>query len=221
MRNLWKTLKNWFAALSFAKNLAMLITAFGGGILVSQILRLWENVTGVWFLVECCGVSGLFLGCYLWLERRDKGKRLLEITGAILYALVDLDASKGQSILIKIRLEPSRPKNIKAFALALRRGDQLCDGERLPIYSPMFVVKPPDGLHHWRTHVEQEKVDGDIESKLAHHDALLLSSPCSGWLNFACREITIKNGDTVSMIVTVTDETGYKFTIQDDLVYIH
>ena len=103
MRNLWKTLRNWFSALSFAKTLAMLVTAFGGGILVSHILRLWENVTGIWFQIECCGISGLFLGCYLLLERRDKEKRLLEIVGAILYAqLVQLGTSDGQSILVKI-----------------------------------------------------------------------------------------------------------------------
>ena len=129
MRNLWKTLKNWFSAFSFAKNLAMLVTAFGGGLFVSHILRLWGNVTGIWFQIECCGVFGLFLGCYLWLERRDKEKRLLEITGAILYALLDLDTTEGQSILIKRRLQPSRPKSIQAFALALRNGDQLCQSD--------------------------------------------------------------------------------------------
>jgi hypothetical protein len=220
--NLWRTIGNWFSAFSFAKNLAMLVTAFGGGLFVSYILRLWGNVTGIWFRIECCGVFGLFLGCYLWLERRDKEKRILEIVGAILYAqLIRLSSSEPESILVKIRLQPSRPKNIKAFALSVRHGDKVCDGERLPIYGPMFIDKLPDGVHHWRKLAEQEKVEGDIESKLADNDALLLSSPCSGWLNFACRGITLKNGDTVAMILTVTDETGYGFTIRDDLVHVH
>jgi hypothetical protein len=219
MRSLWRTITQWLNAVSGLLTVAFIIGALGGTIVLATISNLWAHVTGVWLVVECLGLFELFLCSFIVAEKRDENRRTLEITGAILYA--QLDDSDGQSLLVKIRLVPSRPKNIKAFALSLGRGDKLCDGERLPIYGPMFLAKLPDAMHHWRKNVEQEKIEGDIEKKLAHDDAILLSSPCSGWLNFACREITIKSGDTVTIVVTVIDETGYKFTIRDELVQVH
>jgi hypothetical protein len=210
------------------------ITALGGSILLVKLSNLWAHVTGIWLVIECLGWFGLFLCSFAEIRKREEGRRALEITGAILYALLDdsaalsvvsrrlqSDPSYNQCILVKIRLEPSHPKNLKEIAISLRHGEKLCDGSRLPVASGMFITKLPDGVHYWRKHAQQERVDGDIENKLAHDDALLLSSPCSGWLSFACRGSTIKRGDMVAIIVTVTDETGYRFAIRDDLVHVH
>jgi hypothetical protein len=216
MRSLWETITQWLNAVSGLLTVAFIIGALGGTILLATISNLWAHVTGVWLVIECLGLFELFLCSFIVAKKRDESRRAAEITGAILYAQLD----PSQSILVKVRLEPTRPKNIKAFALSLRRGDKLCDLERLPIAGPIFVTKLPDPLHHWRKQAEQEPVE-DIEKKLAHNDALLLSSSCSGWLNFACRGIAIESGETAAIVVTVTDETGYRFPIRDDLVKVH
>src|SRR5947208_680195 len=57
--------------------------------------------------------------------------------------------------------------------------------------------------------------------QLAQDDALILRDECSGWLNLAFPAVTIKSGDMVAIVVTVTDETGYGFAIRDDLVHVH
>jgi hypothetical protein len=120
MRSLLETIRNWLTAFSTVRTLALIVGALGGSIALTKLSNLFVHVTGVWLVVERLGWFELFLCALLRKIKRDDSQRAIEITGAILYAIVDLDTSEGQSILVKIRLEPSRPKNIKAFALTLR-----------------------------------------------------------------------------------------------------
>jgi len=214
----WRTIKGWIDAFSFAFTVADLVVALGGGVGITLLANLWGHVMGAWLFVECCGWIGLILSSFLLVKQRDERKRAIEITGVFLYS--QLSTSKSIFVKVSLKAQQGLRKNIKSFALFLCSEGQFQSGERIPIGPWTFVVKLPDGIHRWRTHAEQETLQ-DIETKLANGDALILSDECSGWMQFRFHEANLKSGDTISLLLTITEESGYQFNMRDRLVALH
>jgi hypothetical protein len=215
---LWKTIKGWIDAFSFAFTVAALVVALGGGVAITLLANLWAHVTGAWLFVECCGWVGLMSSSFLLLKQRDERKRAIEITGVFLYA--QLNGTNRIFVKVSLEAQPGLKKNIKGFALFLGDEGQFQNGQRVPIGAWTFVTKLPDGIHSWRTHAEQETLH-DIETTLANSDALILSGECSGWMQFCFPAASLKSGDTISLLLTITEESGYQFKVRDKLVALH
>jgi hypothetical protein len=218
VRTLWRTIRGWIDVFSFAFTVAVLVGALGGGLAITLLANLWAHVTGAWFVVECLGWFELLLCSFLLAKRRDEKKRAIEITGVFLYA--HLSTSNSISVKVSLKAQQGLQKNIKSFALFLSNDGPLQRGERVPIGPWTIVVKLPDGIHRWRTHAEQETIQ-DIETQLAKGDALILSDECSGWMQFCFAGASLKSGDTIALLLTITEESGYQFAVRDRLVALH
>jgi hypothetical protein len=224
MRPLWKIIELWLDSYSRLLTFVLIVAAFGGAVLLSQVTHVFDEVTGPWLLVEGIGWFELFLCSFLIVKKKDDAVRAAEITGTITYAVVlnpNPADTTHQRILIKlnIRNQTKVDKNIKNFTLLVQKGGAEYSGERQALQRGLIVAMPLDRNKPWTyTHQDQPT---DIENKMAKDDAVVLSGECTGWLQFHVPGVFLVREELIGVILTVTEESGYKYQVRDSLVTLH
>jgi hypothetical protein len=159
------------------------------------------------------------------LDKLGGAVRAAEITGTIRYAAAVTSVDRStHHVLIKLNIRnqtfPILDKNIKGFAVVRYKDGQEYQGERRAISHRFDVLIPQNPCTDSGLSAVHE-CPTDIENQMAKDDAIVLSKGCTGWLMFHVPDAPLVINDKIGIVLTVTDESGYKYPIRDDQVMLH